>query len=510
MQDLRTNATVYVLEARDTQKSSISDLLAQLHGVENDADVLVDFDETLLLRNSTEEYLNTLQPRAVGVFFLAFLDYLKPWYWLPGRWGGEVSRDWLRVLLATILFPWTLLIWPWHAKKLAQNYQNKVLVEALQNNSHLNSIVATDGFYPIVAPILKHIPLAEKQLYACRFWLGGVDRLLGKLQRLNQALGARRVAASVVITDSPNDKDLLRAAKFPHLVQWPDAAYKQAMTRAYAPFLYVVKFKHNPTYLLHGILMDQWLMLVLASSWIATRPLFHAAGLLCLVFSFWCIYELGYYENDYVAQCYEKNPNLKSDSIDRPDAPVVEPWIWAGLSAVPGLLLLQWSTLTESPLGLSFSVLEGVLPLGLGWAVILLATRLVYWIFNHIDKRSRVWLYLPLQYSRLPVFALLTPISPVGMALLSAQTLTSWVRYIVYRYHGKMKEVPHAILRLVTLIFLVMMLLSVNSDIFAVVNWQMAAIVGFCFLRTLSTLPTLIRQASMVTDDDWSPLTSVQ
>ena len=506
VQDIKKTPDDIQSKAPDIQ-NSIPDLLHQLHEATPNTHVLVDFDETLLLRNSTEEYLNTLQPKAVGVFFLVLLDYIKPWNWLPGQLRGEVSRDWVRVLLATILFPWTLLLWSWHSKRLAQTQQNQTLVDALESNPNLDVLVATDGFRPIVAPILRHIQLKGVKLHACRLWLGGADRSRGKYNRLNKTLGADKVANSVVITDSPNDMELLQAVNYPYLIQWSQAKYIQAMTATYSPFLYVVKFKHDPSYLLRGILMDQWLILVLASSWVSPQPILHAAGLLFLVISYWCIYELGYYENDYVAKHFEKNPKLKETGLVRPEAPLIEPWIWASLFAAPGLLLLKWATLPEVSFAMDSSLLEEVLWSALPWGILLLATRLVYWVFNHIDKRSRVWPYLLLQYSRLPAFAVLTLVSPAGAVLLSAQTLISWIRYIVYRYQGKMHEVPHAILRLVTLGFL-MAILAISDGASAVLTWQMAVIFVFCFVRAWSTLPQLISQVKMVGDDTWSSSTN--
>ena len=499
VQNIQTPPNDIRPKPQDLQKP-IPDLLHQLHGAEPNTNVLVDFDETLLLRNSTEEYLDTLHPKAVGVVFLSGLDFLKPWNWLPGQLRGEISRDWVRVLLATILFPWTLLIWPWQAKKVAQTQQNQILVQALSSNPNLNVLVATDGFRPIVAPILRHIDIASTELHACRLWLGIVDRLAGKFNRLNKTLGADTVANAIVITDSHNDIELLQATQQPFLIQWPQAQYIQAMTATYAPLLYTSRFKHSPLYLLHGILMDQWLMLVLALSWIAPRPVLHALGLFFLVISFWCVYELGYYENDYVAEHYEKQPNVKETEFIRPEAPLVQPWIWAGLFAAPGLFLLHWATAPE--LTVSSAIFEQTGWLGLRWFILLAITRLVYRVFNYVDKRSRVWPYLLLQYSRLPAFAVLTAISPIGGILLSAQTLTSWIRYLIYRYQGKMNEAPHAILRLVTLSFL-MAMLAIMDGVSAILTWQMAVIFGFCLVRSLSTLPGLIRQMSLVTDDDW-------
>ena len=70
---------------------------------------------------------------------------------------------------------------------------------------------------------------------------------------------------------------------------------------------------------------------------------------------------------------------------------------------------------------------------------------------------------------------------PVRDALLPAQTLTSWIRYIVYRYHGDMEEVLHSTLRLVTLGCLIT-ILFISGNGSPVVTWPVAPIVGFCFL----------------------------
>ncbi len=503
---LQAALNISKLEYQDAKKIvvDIPECLSQLQKTNLDTHVLVDFDETLLLRNSTEEYLDTLQPKVLGVYFLTLLDYLKPWNWLPSRLRGEVLRDWVRVLSATILFPWTLLLWPGHAKKVAQSQQNRALVNALSDNPNLKVLVTTDGFSPIVAPILRHLELVDVELYACRLWWGSVDRLNGKYNRLKKTLGIDVISNSIVITDSPNDIKLLQAARQPYLIQWPQSKYAQAMASAYAPFLYLVKFKHNLKYLLNGILMDQWMILVLASSWVAPHPILHATGLLFLIASFWCIYELGYYENDYIAERYEKHPNLRETKLTRPEAPVIQPWIWASVLSAPGFLLLQWAMMSELSFTMNSRILEKILWMAPCWFAILLVTRFIYFAFNHVDKRTRVWLYLLLQYSRLPAFATLSVVSPVGTILLSAQTLISWIRYIVYRYQGNMREVPHAILRFVTLGFL-MMMLAMSNGVTAILNWQMAAILGFCLVRTLSTLPQLVSQMRWISDDDWTP-----
>src|SRR5689334_17933938 len=69
--------------------------------------VLVDLDETLYLRNSTEDYLDSVRPRVLAALLLRLLDILQPWRWS----GGEVTRDVWRVRLIRFLFPWVHVQW---------------------------------------------------------------------------------------------------------------------------------------------------------------------------------------------------------------------------------------------------------------------------------------------------------------------------------------------------------------------------------------------------------------
>lgn len=142
--------------------------------------VVVDFDETLLLRNSTEEYLNTISPRTFAAVVLLILDLLKPWNWLPGALGGPENRDWFRVVILTLLFPWNLLRWGHCAKIIAQSYANQELIHAIEQRPNSQVVIVTKGFNFIVQPIVKYLPIAIDQTIGCRFWLGFIDRKAAK------------------------------------------------------------------------------------------------------------------------------------------------------------------------------------------------------------------------------------------------------------------------------------------------------------------------------------------
>ncbi|MEO1341062.1 MAG: hypothetical protein AAFV28_07945, partial [Cyanobacteria bacterium J06635_13] len=68
-----------------------------------DQPIILDFDETLLLRNSTAEYINSLRPRLIGFALIMLLKVIRPWRWLPGSFRGDKARDWFLVTVPTIL-----------------------------------------------------------------------------------------------------------------------------------------------------------------------------------------------------------------------------------------------------------------------------------------------------------------------------------------------------------------------------------------------------------------------
>lgn len=197
--------------------------------------IILDFDETLFLRNSTEAYLDAIYPRPLGAVYLLAAKLIRPWRWLPAHLKADtLSKDWLLVLGATLLFPWTLLVWQFKAKQLAQAYWNQPLVEAIARNPKARIVVATLGFDCVVNPLLKHLPSAialkvEHDAITCRFWHGAADRAKGKLKMVSAVVGETALAEAVVVTDSLTDAPLLTAAKTPCLVVWPEAKYVPAM-----------------------------------------------------------------------------------------------------------------------------------------------------------------------------------------------------------------------------------------------------------------------------------------
>ena len=187
--------------------------------------IILDFDETLLLRNSTAEYINSLRPRLLGFGLIILLKILRPWVWLPKAFRGDKTRDWFLVTIPTILLPWTLLFWRKKAKQLAQDYSNKELISGVEGNTEAQIIVASLGFNFVINPIVEHIPMRCDRLVSCRFWQGASDRNKGKLIMMQEVLSESEIKSAILVTDSEDDLPLLQVVAQPYFVLWSLAKY---------------------------------------------------------------------------------------------------------------------------------------------------------------------------------------------------------------------------------------------------------------------------------------------
>ena len=199
--------------------------LKAIADADNNTTIILDFDETLLLRNSTAEYINSLQPRLLGFILVILLKIIRPWKWLPHPWGGDKTRDWYLVTISTLLLPWTVLFWQQKAKKLAEKYTNTQLVAAVKQNADAQIIVASLGFNFILKPILKHVDLKCDRLVGCRFWQGAGDRNLGKLAMMQDILSESQLKSAILVTDSEDDLSLLKVVGQPCFILWSAAQY---------------------------------------------------------------------------------------------------------------------------------------------------------------------------------------------------------------------------------------------------------------------------------------------
>jgi hypothetical protein len=379
--------------------------------------LLVDFDETLYLRNSTEDFIDCARPGLFALLLLRALDLLKPWRLT----GGIDTRDTWRVCAISTFFPWTA--WRWRAKVpfFAERYLNQELKAALEARAQPPTIIVTTGFRSIVAPLLAAMGFADAGLIAARMYSFG-DRRNGKLQMATRELGAETVGCSLVVTDSINDLELLQSCARPLRTLWPQAYYRRALSGVYLPGDYISQVKQpGGRYIFRGILQEDFAFWLLTSIGLAINPATHFVGLLLLLLSFWAIYERGYVDNDLVAFRYEPDPQLTATfGSVRVATPPVQPWIWAVLAGAAAVAILH-------PDGMAFVVHFAL------WVAVLILTYAWFVLFNRFDKMTRVWLYPLLQFARGAAFTAVVPIEPVGVAALGAHVLCRWMPYQVYR-----------------------------------------------------------------------------
>lgn len=477
-----------------------------LETLSDPTDVVVDFDETLLLRNSTEAYLDSLQPRLLGTLFLLLLEKLRLWWWLPKPLRSRESSDWIRIVLATLFFPWTLFIWRRQAKQYVQRQTNWPLLHSLQNNPQARVVVATRGFECIVGPLLAHMPLDVEALIGCRFLKGGSDRQLGKEEMLTRHFSDSAIRQAAVITDSRDDTSLLAIVKYPFLVQWPGAKYIRAMSGAYLPFFYLEKVKKpGQKFLVRVVLKDHLLALLLACTWLSSMPLLHGLGMALLAFSFWGIYEIGYFENDLVAEKYEAKPVLSETyHLYKDRMSIFLPWFVSLFLAVPGVALLQLGNALTWETALDWQAYSQVWQwqpfcIGMGlWTAMLIMTRLLFSLYNYLDEQTRIWLYPLLQFAKYAGFIMLTPISLVGIALLMAQVFVEWIPYMVYRCGGNRALLKEQIFRIFVFLSITLSAAIVQQNFAMLLTAQFFVILGWYLARSLSQVKETMRSAHFI------------
>lgn len=444
--------------------------------------LIIDFDETLYLRNSTEDFLDIARPGWLAKAALQLLDAAKPWRFT----GGPAVRDNWRVGVIGLLFPWIWLLWKFQAPRLARASANAELLARLRGREQL--LIASVGFRAIIAPLLRAMPgMGAVELLACRI-LPLRDRLAGKHDLIAHSHGAAFLRGSLVLTDSVTDAKLLAACAQPCLTTWPGARWQEALRGVYLPFEYLCRVKRpNSRYFWTSIIQEDYALWVLASLGAGIALGAHVMGLALLLVSFWAVYETGYVDNDRIAATFETDPKLSREFAGHSIAtPALLPWVWAALSGYLGVAVLAESW--RAPMG-------GLLC----WAGVLLATFLCFRLFNRVDKRSRVWFHGLLQAARMGAFAAVLPVSLVGATALAAHFVAMWVPYLVYRFGSTATwpDLPVFTARLFCFVIFTG-LLAMAVPFSAADLGIAAAFLAWNLLRARRELPTLVRQGQRI------------
>ena len=278
----------------------------------------------------------------------------------------------------------------------------------------------------------------------------------------------------------------------------------------YIPLMYLHKIKRpGENYIVKTILMDDLLILLFAfgnfnASFSSSLNILPIA---LLTLSFWCIYDFGYYENDLVAAKYEKDPKL-SDKYYSELTKVVwwQPWCWAILFAVVGTLTLggfvELDALLLNADGLSSILaqrLSSSLPLWLGF---LLVSRFVFFVYNYVNKQTRIWLYPLLQFSRYCGLMLLLPINLVGISAILGHVLARSTTYVVYRFAGanNWPKFQDLFLRWLLFVLILSTTAFTQSAPELLYSWQALIIGGWWLFKCRNEIVEIVKSVKPVWD----------
>ncbi len=424
--------------------------------------MIVDFDQTLCLENSTEAFVGAARPALLAAIVVRALDLLAPWRW----WRGAVRDAW-RVALVRRLFPGAARRWARRPPAL-----NEALCRALAGRRW---VVASNGFAPVIAPILAAAGLSDMPLIACR---NSADVRAGKLARLRAA--GFEAAEALVITDDPvADAALLAACAVPLVVTWRGAVNRRAFAGTYIPGDYLVHIKRpGQTGALRQLVTDDLVFWVLGAASGGLTPV-RWPGVALLFVSFWAIYEAGYFDNDRCALAREDDPVVAAEFAGvRATRFLPAAVLWALVCGAAGLV---W-------LGVGWRGAAG-------WGLCLAGVTLVFGIFNRLDKASRVWLYPELAGLRSLGYLAVLPAGAAGLAAGLAQIFSRFLGYFLYRYIRVLGvcAYPALPLRAVQAVLLLIGLAAFGRH--GGLGWPAAAMVVWSILLARRELDAIARQA---------------
>ncbi|MFP4499553.1 MAG: HAD family hydrolase [Candidatus Hydrogenedentota bacterium] len=397
--------------------------------------VVLDFDDTVFLDNSTERFLDNARPRLLTFLVVLCSDRLVG---LSGRMGLCAPRHWcdyIRVVAVSLLMPWAWLWWRLTAKRRMRCGMNRALVEAVAAGRPAEVIVVSFGMRHVIHPMLAALPF-DVTLAACRMGVPPDNlRVRGKVAALQEILPSDAAGEAVYVTDSLEEQAVAACVSAAYTVQW--APYKpRAFARLYVPMRYAVAGKYaGKNYLWNQIIQEDLLVVLLAYAFAPA----YAAALALLFLSLYAIYERGYYHNDFAAAPREERPTRNERAVFFEDYPINWAWIWAGVFGVGGVAMLHLGGAFDPAVFLRDVVL---------WGGMLLVLQALFSAFNAMAPRRRIAVFPLLHGMKTFTFAVVIPLTLLGALLLLAQVACQSVNYVIYRRGGNWERFNPHIFRL--------------------------------------------------------------
>ncbi|WP_298092733.1 hypothetical protein [uncultured Sphingomonas sp.] len=441
-----------------------SDLAQRLQDIGfRPAYAVLDFDETLWLRNSTEEFIRFARPSIIVAVVLQILGLLKPWR-LCSRQNPDYYRDWIRIWAVVLVSPWSVIAWRNHAAKIGRAHVNAGLLRDIAAIRPERIVVATYGFDFIVKPLVAAIDPGMEVVVASSLRDAPRLRAIGKGYALECAIGADDLTRSIVVTDNFVDQDLCSACAHGFYVRWPEAVYEQAGLTPMIPLAYTSKVKRpKENYLLNGLLGYDFAVLWLAFAVFSPTILPFTVALGFYLLAFFAVYEIGYFDNDRVGLIKEAKP-VVSPEFARYSKHFCPGWAWVFGTVLAGLGA-GVETLGRLGVDGSDGLLADLRMFAWNWlfAMLLIGlTRATFIWFNALQPSMRFVPMLVLQVERTLGYALLLPTGPVGALLCISHAIGRWIPYVIYRYGGDRRDFPAHVTAL--LVFLTCLPLLAISD----------------------------------------------
>ena len=451
---------------------------------------IVDFDHTLMLSNSTEEFLNCGRPSSIVALLLKAIGALKPWM-LFGENGYKVWRDVIRVSLVLLLAPWTVFLFKKKSKTIFQRRLNTELDKILESVDINNIVIVSFGFDFVLKALVKGSKYEQCQIVAPSIGTMAKYRSEGKLSLLKDHGLNFDTKNDVVITDSEiDDADLLAEYANGVHIEWPNEVKTGAFAGIYLPFYYTAQIKRDPTFFLKQVVLEELPIILIAFGFLATSLSWTLFPALTLLFAAYiAVYEIGYAENDRIGFETEDKPKL-TDNFYKNKNYKLEPqaWLWAIGFSILGFLALDQQTTNQvlSNIGAGhISGWQAIALLSTVWMGLVTLGRLLFWHFNHLPVLWRVYSYLPLHVCKYFAPAVLFSCHPIAFALLCAHVVRTWALYAIRRAEGNIEVIASQLTRLIfLLLFIPIFGLAVGQETIWL-SWQVWLIIGFCVVRAI-------------------------
>ena len=398
--------------------------------------LLVDFDHTLLASNSTEMFIASCRPATATSLIDLLLRRCFPWR-LTGVKNWYRLRDYACVLALCLLMPWNIWLWKRRAPALFAQHRSDAVARWIGTVAPDRLIIVSFGIAPIIRALLRGSPFADTRIIATPLFSGLRRFRHGKKQLAIDAIGDVRACEAILLTDSDDDADLLAYCDRGIRISQQGPSF-DARSRLYLPLRYFALVKYGRSFAIDQILLVDAALYALATiHGVADLGKAYLVSLILLV-SFTCIYEIGYFENDMHAALKEAKPVL-SDKVAAFQAyPIRAAWPWGIVLGAAGLIVAALL------FGTSF---QAMLPIFGAWIAVLIAVRIIFFVYNRMPTQKRMFVYPLLQLLKYGAIIAVFSANAFGALLIASQITTMWVTYLVYRLGGDHKKLAREAFR---------------------------------------------------------------